>query len=160
MNMTEHMKNLFQLFPIKLASVAILYGWENQIVMIMAFFVLVFIDCFTRWLAISGVYLQGKGVEKPSLWEEIQALPAARREGLICSSTMKRRGTQKLILYNLCLITASAADYLISISFMDMKLVDMVMSYLAMTEFLSIVENLSDAGVASMEELLKRVRNE
>ena len=158
--MTEHVKNLWQWFPLKVCGGLVLTGVENQVWTVGAFFLLIFLDCFTRWLAISGMYLQGKGVEKPSLWEEIQALPAARREGLICSSTMKRRGTQKLILYNLCLITASAADYLISISFMDMKLVDMVMSYLAMTEFLSIVENLSDAGVASMEELLKRVRNE
>ena len=158
--MTEHVKNLWQWFPLKVCGGLVLTGVENQVWTVGAFFLLIFLDCFTRWLAISGAYLHGKGVEKPSLWEEIQALPAARREGLICSSTMKRRGTQKLILYNLCLITASAADYLISISFMDMKLVDMVMSYLAMTEFLSIVENLSDAGVASMEELLKRVRNE
>ena len=158
--MTEHVKNLWQWFPLKVCGGLVLTGVENQVWTVGAFFLLIFLDCFTRWLAISGAYLHGKGVEKPSLWEEIQALPAARREGLICSSTMKRRGTQKLILYNICLLTASAADYLISISFMDMKLVDMVMSYLAMTEFLSIVENLSDAGVASMEELLKRVRNE
>ncbi len=158
--MTEYVKNLWQWFPLKVCGGLALTGMENQVWTVGAFFLLIFLDCFTRWLAISGAYLQGKGVEKPSLWEEIQALPAARRKGLICSSTMKRRGTQKLILYNICLITASAADFLISISFMDMKLVDMVMSYLAMTEFLSIVENLSDAGVASMEELLKRVRNE
>ena len=129
--MTEHVKNLWQWFPLKVCGGLVLTGVENQVWTVGAFFLLIFLDCFTRWLAISGMYLQGKGVEKPSLWEEIQALPAARREGLICSSTI-----------------------------MDMKLVDMVMSYLAMTEFLSIVENLSDAGVASMEELLKRVRNE
>lgn len=157
MNITEHMKNLFQLLPIKLASVAVLTGWENQIWMMMAFFLLVFMDCFTRWLAISGQCLKERGVAHPSLWEEIQALGTARREGKINSSTMKKRGLEKLLLYNLCLITAGIADFLMVIPLLDVKLMDLTVSYLAMTETLSILENLSDAGVASMGELISKV---
>ena len=157
MNITEHMKHLFQLFPIKLASVAVLTGWENQIWMMMAFILLVFLDCFTRWLAISGQCLKEKGGQEPSLWEEIRALGDARREGKINSNTMKKRGLEKLLLYNLCLITAGMADFLMVVPLLDVKLMDLTMNYRAMTEALSIMENRSEAGVASRDELLRKV---
>ena len=156
MNVSESWKHMLQYFPLKCVGGMVLAGWEEQVYMMLAFFVLVFMDCFTRWLAIAAGVLQKEG-RQPSLWKMMRYLPVARRLGYINSSVMKERGVSKLILYNLCLLTAGAADFLISFPLLEGKLVDLVVSYLAMTEVLSILENLSDAGITGMEELLQKI---
>ena len=157
MNLSESWKHMWQLFPLKCVGGMVLAGWEEQVWMMLAFFLLVFLDCFTRWLAIASGMLRKEG-KQPSLWAMISYLPVARRLGYINSSVMKERGVSKLVLYNLCLLTAGAADFLISIPLLEGKLVDLVVSYLAMTEALSILENLSEAGIKGMETLLTRIK--
>ena len=128
----------------------------QQSMMLFIFMILIFLDCMTRWMAISYHRLRGMEEAGISLWQVICEIPAARREGLISSQVMKYRGIEKLVLYLLTVMAAAGADFLLKESGGAAYLSEAVIGYLAVTEFLSIIENLSDAGVASMGVLLRK----
>ncbi len=156
--MYTYWQSLWDHFPFKSFTGVILLWVGRQAGMFMVFMFLVFMDCFTRWMAISYGRLSAKKANSPSLMDAILSIPAARREGLITSRVMKKQGVEKLILYHLCVLTAAGADYLLSLSGSYPFLSGAVVSYLAVTEALSIVENLSDAGVDGLEKLAQQVR--
>lgn len=132
--------------------------FETQFIMFMVFIFLVFMDCFTRWMALGAAFLKNHGHAEPGLWEACRAIPAARRAGLISSQVMKKQGMEKLILYNVSVMTAAGADFLLKSSGTAPFLTSAIVSYLVVTETLSIIENLSEAGAGSMEKLAQQVR--
>lgn len=132
--------------------------FETQFIMFMVFIFLVFMDCFTRWMALGAAWLKNQGNMNPGLWEACRAIPAARRAGLISSQVMKKQGMEKLILYNVSVMTAAGADFLLKSSGTAPFLTSAIVSYLVVTETLSIIENLSEAGVGSLEKLAQQVR--
>ena len=107
-------------------------------------------------MAISYGRLKEIGEDHAGLWQVIKEIPAARRSGLISSQVMKRRGIEKMVLYLLTVMAAAGADFMLKESGGVAYLSEAVIGYLAVTEFLSIIENLSDAGVESMGTLLKK----
>lgn len=132
--------------------------FETQFIMFMVFIFLVFMDCFTRWMALGAAFLKNHGHADPGLWEACRAIPAARRAGLISSQVMKKQGMEKLILYNVSVMTAAGADFLLKSSGTAPFLTSAIVSYLVVTETLSIIENLSEAGAGSLEKLAQQVR--
>lgn len=132
--------------------------FETQFIMFMVFIFLVFMDCFTRWMALGAAFLKNHGHAEPGLWEACRAIPAARRAGLISSQVMKKQGMEKLILYNVSVMTAAGADFLLENSGAAPFLTSAIVSYLVVTETLSIIENLSEAGVGSLEKLADKLR--
>ena len=71
----------------------------QQSLMLLIFIGLLFLDCVTRWMAISYGRLKEMGQRAIGLWQVVQEIPAARRAGLISSQVMKRRGIEKMVLY-------------------------------------------------------------
>ena len=132
--------------------------FETQFIMFMVFIFLVFMDCFTRWMALGAAFLKNHGHAEPGLWEACRAIPAARRAGLISSQVMKKQGMEKLILYNVSVMTAAGADFLLKSSGTAPFLTSAIVSYLVVTETLSIIENLSEAGAGGFEKLAQQVR--
>lgn len=143
--------------PLAAAGMAFL-TFETQFIMFMVFIFLVFMDCFTRWMALGAAFLKNHGHAEPGLWEACRAIPAARRAGLISSQVMKKQGMEKLILYNVSVMTAAGADFLLKSSGTAPFLTSAIVSYLVVTETLSIIENLSEAGVGDLEKLAQQVR--
>lgn len=132
--------------------------FETQFIMFMVFIFLVFMDCFTRWMALGAAFLKNHGHAEPGLWEACQAIPAARRAGLISSQVMKKQGMEKLILYNVSVMTAAGADFLLKSSGTAPFLTSAIVSYLVVTETLSIIENLSEAGAGGFAHLANKLR--
>lgn len=132
--------------------------FETQFIMFMVFIFLVFMDCFTRWMALGAAFLKNHGHAEPGLWEACRAIPAARRAGLISSQVMKKQGMEKLILYNVSVMTAAGADFLLKSSGTAPFLTSAIVSYLVVTETLSIIENLSEAGVGGFAHLADKLR--
>lgn len=62
------------------------------------------------------------------------------------------------MVYCLCVGAAAAADGLLVSAGQDAVLVSVTVGYLAVTEALSVTENLSDAGAPGMRELLRLLR--
>lgn len=150
--------NLLDLFPLKFIASLFLLTLGQHSLMFLAFSILVGMDIMSRWIAISYQML-GQSGQNPSLWKAFLAIPESRRKGLIQSRVMKEQGLSKLFLYLLCVITAGMADFLVRSIGENSNFTPLVIGYLTSTEALSIVENLSDAGVeeiASLWQLLKR----
>lgn len=150
---------LLSMFLLKvLIGIFLVVIMDVRTVVSFAFAWLVFLDCFTRWLAITHDFLEEQGEAEPSLWQSFKAIPAARRAGLIRSEVMRKQGVDKLMLYILCALGAASCDLIFTELHSPAWLTSFVIGYMAVTELLSIVENLSDAGVSSMSRLITRLK--
>ena len=151
--------SLMSYFPIKVVvGVFMAFVLNAEAIIFISFAWLVFLDCFTRWIAISYEFLMEQGEEKPSLWTSIKGIPSARRAGKIKSSVMREQGIAKLIVYMICLFGAALCDLISFEMHGPTDLTNLVVSYMTITELLSIVENLSDAGVESLTRLVNRLK--
>ena len=151
--------SFFSNFWTKATASAVLTVTGHQHAMLFLYFVLlVFLDCLTRWIAISYRHLMEQGEVKPSLVRAIYKIPAARRAGKIESRVMKEQGLCKLLLYGVCVIVACLVDLMMATLHAPGWMVNLMVSYMAITETLSVVENLSDAGVDSLARLVEKLK--
>ena len=141
-----------------LGSAALALLLHQHAVLFYAFAFLVFIDCFTRWMSISYERLVERG-EATNVAAVLRGIKPARTEGLISSDVMKHRFIGKIAVYIICVMAAATADLCMIELSKPAWTVAMVVSYLVITELLSIIENLNDAGIEAVQglaELLKR----
>lgn len=158
-NLMESLHSFFSNFLVKMTASAVLTVTGHQHAMLLlCFMMLVFLDCLTRWVAISYGYLREQGEEHPSLLRSIWMIPAARRAGRIESRVMKEQGLCKLLLYGVCVIVACLVDLMMATLHAPGWMVNLMVSYMAITETLSVVENLSDAGVDSLARLVEKLK--
>lgn len=150
--------NLLDLFPLKFIASLFLLTLGQHSLMFLAFSILVGMDILSRWIAISYKMI-GQNGQNPSLWKAFLAIPDSRRKGLIQSRVMKEQGLSKLFLYLLCVITAGMADFLARSIGETSNFTPLVIGYLTSTEALSIVENLADAGVEGLTEILEKLKS-
>lgn len=136
-------------WPFKLAGGAVLLVLARHAMLFTAFTALVAIDLFAKFIALSYEMLKAQGKENPSLVESIKAIPEAHRERIINSHEMKTQFLGKILMYIFSVIAASFADYMIG----HVNFGQIVIAYLASTEFLSVIENLDDAGVSAVHDL-------
>ena len=65
-------------FPMKLMGGILFQTLEKQLAMLLLFGILIFLDCFTRWIAISHAYLVSCG-RQPTFMEAVCGIREARR---------------------------------------------------------------------------------
>lgn len=123
----------------------------------MAFCSLVFLDLFTRWIAISHKYLQ-KAHRDSTLFASVYAIKEAHREGLISSYVMRQAFYSKMVMYITLVIGACICDYMLHRSGGGFTISGMVIGYLSLTEFLSMIENLDEAGVSALHVLNETIK--
>lgn len=121
--------------------------------LITAFTVLVFLDLFTKWIALAKP-LTAHG----NVWEEIQAIPEAHRQGIISSDVMKMRFVEKIIIYLFVAITSGIADMVFRDLHAPAPWLQICIGYLAAVELKSVLENLNDAGVTALDALIEKVK--
>ncbi len=157
--MLQTLHSFFGNFWVKMTASAVLTVTGHQhALMFLCFAMLVFLDCLTRWVAISYRYLREQGEDHPSLLRAIWKIPSARRAGKIESRVMKEQGLCKLLLYGVCVIVACLVDLMMAALRAPGWMVNLMVSYMAVTETLSVVENLSDAGVDSLSRLVEKLK--
>ena len=154
------LENVLNMAPLKTALgsiiAALLY---KHVIMFYCFVGLVFLDCFTRWLAISHDYLvANEKKEKPSLWKSFCSISRARAAGKISSTIMRERGLSKIMVYIVAVFTSAISDRLLLSIGSQPWLVSLIIGYLTVTEALSVVENLSDAGVGSLGRIIDKIK--
>ena len=128
-------------------------------ILMVGFAALLYIDIFTKWVAISYEYLVEQGKEAPAFFDAVKGINSARKARKINSTEMRTRSVSKLFVYIICFLMAAIFDLMSMASGSPSQIVNIVCGYLAMNEILSVIENLGDAGVQSMGrlyELLKR----
>jgi len=152
-------ESIFSYCPIKtLVASIIALVCQKHFALFFGFVALVILDCFTRWLAISHAHLIEQGLENPSLWQSLKGLARARAAGKISSETMRNQGLSKLLVYIICVATAALSDKMLAAVNSQNWMVSLMVGYLIVTEALSVVENLSDAGVCNMSKLAEKIK--
>ena len=154
------LENVLNMAPLKTALGAIIAALlYKHVIMFYCFVGLVFLDCFTRWLAISHDYLvANEKKEKPSLWKSFCSISRARAAGKISSTIMRERGLSKIMVYIVAVFTSTISDKLLLSIGSQPWLVSLIIGYLTVTEALSVVENLSDAGVGSLGRIIDKIK--
>lgn len=122
------------------------------------FILLVFVDLFTKWAAISYKMLideYGYKVEDIAVWEKYRAIPLAFDKGLISSRFMRKGFVFKVATY----VAATLAAFLFDeMSGQKQFAVSLVWLYLGSSEFLSVMENLRDGGNVMLGKFLDLIR--
>lgn len=136
-------------WPYKILMGILLIAMSKHIMLFTAFAVLVALDLFAKFIALSYHWLIENNVEKPSLVDSIRGIPAAHRARIINSYEMKTQFAGKIFAYMFLVIAGGLADILVG----HVNFAQIVIAYLASTELLSIVENLDDAGVSMVHNL-------
>jgi hypothetical protein len=139
-------------FALLVATAASAHG-----IALFAFAVLVFIDLFTRWLALCYAHLKDSGKDN-DLLNCFYDIPAAIKAGYINSSAMKHRFIGKIIVYMLLTFMAVSVDKILFVSGETPIILKVVWTYLAATEAMSVLENLRDAGIEQAGGLLDFLR--
>lgn len=142
----------------KLLISGTLIAVEKHCVVFVLFSIVVFIDLMAKWIALAHKDLDNHQVSDKSLWACIKDIPAAHRNGLINSYTMKTQFLGKVIVYMIITLPAICIDTAIRISGGHTEFGIMVIAYLCITELLSIVENLNDAGVSALSGLISMIK--
>lgn len=151
------LRNLANDMVIKLLASSILVAICYHAALFFAFGLVVFLDLFTRWLALSHQHLVTHKQEA-TLVDCLYGIPQAHKAGLINSSVMRKTFFSKMITYLILIIGASIVDNMIKGAGGGVMAVSLVITYLSMTELLSIVENLDEAGVSAMHDLIDLIK--
>ena len=157
-NVINTLKNLSHDMVIKLLASSILVAIGYHAAVFFAFGMVVFLDLFTRWLAISHKRLIAIR-EDGGLINSFFGIPAAHRAGLINSYVMRKTFFSKMLTYLLLIYVASLVDYIVCRSGGNAIASSTVITYLAMTELLSVVENLDEAGVSAVHDLIQAIKD-
>lgn len=120
--------------------------------LLLLFVALVIVDLLTKWIALAKQYLLDQRQEAGFL-RCILSIKKARRAGYIRSDKMKHRFAGKIIVYMLLTFGAGMVDMMFRTMQKPDFLVVVVVGYLSVTEMLSTVENLQEAGVKEAEKL-------
>lgn len=146
--------NLMTAWGIKLvmsAVVGALLSYHGRLLTI--FVALVVIDLLTKWFQLSRQYLVDNEEEDLSAWAVLMAMRRARRAGYIKSDAMKHRFLGKIAVYMVFTFCAALLDGTFKTMGNPQFAVILTVGYLAVTEFLSILENLQAAGIKEAEKL-------
>lgn len=156
-DITNTLKNLTHDMVLKLLASSILAALFYHAVFFAMFGAMVFLDLFSRWLALSHQYLVTHKQEA-TLIDCFWGIKKAHKAGLISSYVMRKTFFSKMITYLILIVGASIVDYMIKGTDGSVMAVSLVITYLSITELLSIVENLDEAGVSAMHDLIDLIK--
>lgn len=114
---------------------------------------LIVIDTATRWLALASQL-----AEEPGIIAIIKAIPAAHRARIIDSGALRRGFCSKIITYMILFLSGTILDYVLESTGNPDFFLHIVVPFLAFTEFLSILENLDQAGISVCTGLVDFVK--
>ena len=139
-------------------SVALTIAYEDHAQIFAAFFVLVCADLVTKWLSLSRQHLVDTGADEPSLWQAFWNLRAARRAGYIKSDIMRKRFVPKILTYFGVVSAAVVLDFILLKAHAPAFATTLVIGYLSLTEFISILENMQSSGIDEAGALVEMAR--
>ena len=139
-------------------SLVVTIAYEDHAQIFVAFFTLVCLDLATKWLSLSRQHLVDTGADEPSIWHAIWNMKAARRAGYIKSDIMRKRFVPKILTYFGVVGAAAVLDFILIKAHAPAFATTLVIGYLSLTEFVSILENMQHSGVEEAEGLVTLVK--
>lgn len=154
-NMDGTIGHLSEHWAVKLIGAAFMgVACSMHAQLLLAFVGLVIVDLLTKWLALSRAHLmKRKRKTPPTLWQCFCNILKARKAGYIKSEAMKHRFLGKILVYLFVVFAGGLADYIMTVMDKPTWAVLLLVGYLSVTELISIMENLQDAGVEEVEKL-------
>ena len=139
-------------------SLVVTIAYEDHAQIFAAFFILVCADLVTKWLSLSRQHLIDTGVEEPSLWHSFWNMRAAGRAGYIKSDIMRKRFVPKILTYFGVVSAAVVLDIILVKTHAPAFAATLVIGYLSLTEFISILENMQSSGIDEAGALVEMAR--
>ena len=139
-------------------SLVVTIAYEDHAQIFAAFFLLVCADLATKWLSLSRQHLVETGADEPSIWQAFWNMKAARRAGYIKSDIMRKRFVPKILTYFGVVGAAAVLDFILIKAHAPAFATTLVIGYLSLTEFISILENMQTAGIKEAGELVDMAR--
>lgn len=154
----DSLHRLFEDWPLKGIATGLLAEGLFHVELASLFTAVVMIDLLTKWLALAHGYLEFRGEKKRDILSCLFAIPAAHRAGIISSREMKYGFCGKLAVYILLTLGSALADHMLVAAGRQPVFAGLCIAYLAASEMVSIAENLNDAGVSALAELVKQMK--
>lgn len=140
---------------------------DELVILLLLFILLELLDIFSAWCYASkkcwdSIYPQSKS----SFWKLIKFVPTARRWRFIKSVKMRDGFADKMLVYLILLLLSALVDGALMVAHTPFKgvFISTVTTVLCLTESISILENLNDAGVPLVnnikEKILKKFENQ
>lgn len=139
-------------------SLVVTITYEDHAQIFAAFFLLVCADLVTKWLSLSRQHLVDTGADEPSIWHAAWNMNAARHAGYIKSDIMRKRFIPKILTYFGVVGAAAGLDFILLKAHAPAFATTLVIGYLSLTEFISILENMQTAGIKEAGELVDMAR--
>ena len=139
-------------------SLVVTITYEDHAQIFAAFFLLVCADLVTKWLSLSRQHLVDTGVDEPSLWHSFRNMRAAGKAGYIKSDIMRKRFVPKILTYFGVVGAAGALDFILLKAHAPAFATTLVIGYLSLTEFISILENMQSSGIDEAGALVEMAR--
>ena len=139
-------------------SVVLTIAYEDHAQIFAAFVSLVCLDLVTKWLSLSRKCLVDMGNDQPSVWQAFWNIRNAGRKGYIKSDMMRKRFVPK-ILTDLAVVAAAVTlDFILLKTHAPAFASTLVIGYLSLTEFISILENMQHSGIEEAGALVDMAR--
>lgn len=157
--MDKYINNLLEYFQYKILAGLFASFWSDDLLILFLLFIgLEFIDIFTRWIALSkscwkALYPQ----TYCSMWRAITFMWQSRKWRFIRSTGLRDGFCDKMPVYLILLLLSATVDACLSIAHAPRACLTIVVTVLATTEALSILENLSEAGVGVVDKIKKKL---
>lgn len=139
-------------------SIALTIAYADHVQIFAAFALLVCFDLATKWLALSRQHLVDTGTDQPSLWQSLRNVRKARRAGYIKSDIMRKRFVPKILTYFGVVSAALMLDFILIKTHAPAFASTLVIGYLSLTEFISVLENMQHSGVEEAGVLVEMAR--
>ena len=160
-NVYRAVTSLVSAWYVKLPIAGLCLLLQHHLKLISIFSLLVILDLFTKLISLSYGYMVSSAAAEADFFNacKLSNMAKARRMGIIKSRIMKTQFVGKILTYVFVVATCLMVDKMVRESGGVGGFTTLAIGYLAMTELLSIVENLSESGVSSMQglyDLIKR----
>ena len=157
--MTQVFQRLQEGWGLKLSiSCAVSLASEDHAQIFAAFVALVCLDLVTKWLSLSRKCLIDHGADQPTFWQSLTGIRRARRLGYIRSEEMRKRFTHKILTYFGVVAAALMLDFMLIKTHAPAFAATVTIGYLALNEFVSILENMQQSGVEEAGAIVEIVR--
>ena len=150
----KNFNTLMDNFIIKIIGSGVVIMLVYHSMLCALFSIVVCLDLYTRWIALTKKYLDSEDKES-SLFDCVKSMNTARKACFINSYMMRKHFVSKMLTYFIAVFGAFIVDTILVKIGTKPMMVTTALGYLATTEMLSVVENLDEAGVAMVHDLVE-----
>ena len=156
--MQKYIENVMNYWQYKVFAGLWASLWSDELpILFLMFVALELLDIYSRWMALTYDWFKKTYPRTPcGLWRCMTWMWQARKWRWIKSTGLREGFCDKMLTYLLLLLVATLVDGAMHVGHMPRVLLSIVVTVLATTEGLSIMENLSECGVKTISVIKEK----